>query len=175
MLADAGVDLVEQPLPAANRQGLCRITRNSPVAIMADEVLHGPADALDIARMSGAHAFSVKPAQAGGLFAAGRIAAIASASHIGIYGGTMLEGGVGTMASAQLFVTFSQLEWGTELFGPLLQTQDILAEPLEYSDFALSLPATPGLGVTLDLDKIRHFQREGSGQITVTQSQLETA
>ncbi|WP_336982120.1 muconate/chloromuconate family cycloisomerase [Altererythrobacter fulvus] len=175
MLADAGIDLIEQPLPLGNREGLRRLTRNSPVAVMADEVLHGPGDALDIACGGGAHVFSVKPAQAGGLFAAGRIAAIAAAGHIGVYGGTMLEGSIGTMASAQLFATFDRLEWGTELFGPLLQTETILTTPIDYRDFSLILPDGPGLGVTLDLDKVRHFLREGSGELPASFSQMETA
>lgn len=160
MLADAGADLIEQPLHRGNRTGLRRLARRSPLPIMADEVLHGPGDALDIARTGGAQAFSVKPAQAGGLFAAGQIAAIASAGHIGIYGGTMLEGAIGTMASAQLFSTFDTLEWGTELFGPLLQSESILATPLAYRNFGLELPESPGLGIALDMEKARRFRRD---------------
>ncbi|MDE8652011.1 muconate/chloromuconate family cycloisomerase [Novosphingobium album (ex Liu et al. 2023)] len=170
MLADAGVDLIEQPLPHADRAGMARLTSRSRVPIMADEALRGPGDALDFARFRGADAFSIKPPQAGGLFAAGRIAAIATAGHIGVYGGTMLEGGIGTIAAAHLFSTFDRLEWGTELFGPLLQTEDILAEPLDYRDFSLILPDGPGLGVTLDLEKASHFRRDGPGRTAVSLS-----
>ena len=161
MLADAGVDLIEQPLHRANRAGLGRLARRATIPIMADEALHGPRDALDIAQTGGAHAFSVKPAQAGGLFAAAQIGAIAKAGHIGIYGGTMLEGAVGTIASAQLFSTFEALQWGTELFGPLLQTEGLLTSPLAYRDFGLDVPTGPGLGITLDMAKVRRFRRGG--------------
>ena len=172
MLADAGVELIEQPLHRANRLGLRRLARRSPIPIMADEILQGTDDAFDIARIGGAQAFSVKPAQAGGLFAAGQIAAIAANGHIGIYGGTMLEGAVGTMASAQLFSTFDSLEWGTELFGPLLQTEDILATPLVYRDFGLELPTGIGLGVTLDMEKVARFRRDGPVQTIVTSNAI---
>tara|TARA_R110002033_G_scaffold22592_3_gene54316 strand:+ start:840 stop:2003 length:1164 start_codon:yes stop_codon:yes gene_type:complete len=168
MLADAGVDLIEQPLHRANRQGLRRLARRSPIPIMADEILQGTDDAFDIARNSGAQVFSVKPAQAGGLFSAGQIATIATNAHIGVYGGTMLEGAIGTMSSAQLFSTFDALEWGTELFGPLLQTEDILTEPLTYRDFGLELPTGIGLGVTLDMEKIERFRRNRSARTIVT-------
>jgi hypothetical protein len=60
---------------------------------------------------------------------------IADAVGIGLYGGTMLEGTVGTAASAHLFATFPALQWGTELFGPLLLTEDIVTSPLTYADF----------------------------------------
>ncbi|WP_411817217.1 muconate cycloisomerase family protein [Hyphococcus sp. DH-69] len=169
MLADAGVDLIEQPVHRADRAGLEQLTRYSPVPIMADETLNGPGDALEVARRNGAHAFSIKPAQAGGLFAAGQIAAIGTAGNIGIYGGTMLEGGVGTIASAQLFSTFENLDWGTELFAPLLQTENILATPLVYRDFSLEVPNAPGLGIKLDMDKVKHFRRNAPAK-TVSSS-----
>ena len=38
----------------------------------------------------------------------------------------MLEGAIGSFASAHLFSTFRKLDWGTELFGPLLLTEEIL-------------------------------------------------
>ena len=72
----------------------------------------------------------------------------------------MLEGGIGTAASAQVFATLPNLAWGTELFGPLLQTEEVLAEPLHYADFSLAVPTGPGLGVTLDEDKLARFRRD---------------
>lgn len=161
ILADAGVDLIEQPLPRDDRLGMASLTATSPIAIMADEALRGPHDALQFVRDRAAHAFSLKPAQAGGMFAALNMAAIAQAARFGLYGGTMLEGGIGTAASAHLFATLPEMVWGTELFGPLLQSAEILTQPLTYRDFALEVPTGPGLGVDLDLDKIAHFRRDG--------------
>ena len=144
-----------------------RLTLHSPIPIMADEALKGPRDALEFAKDRSADVFSIKPPQAGGLFAAGRVAAIAEAANIGIYGGTMLEGSVGTIAAAQLYSTFAKLDWGTELFGPLLQTEEILVEPLQYENFGLKLPKGPGTGVTLDMDKLQHFRRDGAPRTSV--------
>src|SRR3546814_11888429 len=72
----------------------------------------------------------------------------------------MLEGAVGTIAAAHVFATFANLQWGTELFGPLLLTAEILAEPLDYSDFHLTVPETPGLRITLDEDRVQFFRRD---------------
>lgn len=83
------------------------------------------------------------------------------ASGIGLYGGTMLEGAPGTVASAHLFATFANLQWGTELFGPLLLTEEILQTPLDYSDFKLTVPSGPGLGIALDDDRVAFFARDG--------------
>jgi muconate cycloisomerase len=158
-LADAGCELVEQPVASAN--ALFRLMRRFPVALMADEILTGPASAHDIARVNGADVFAVKIEQSGGLFNAQRVAAIADSAGIELYGGTMLEGAVSTIASAQVFATFANLQWGTELFGPLLLTEEILVEPLDYSEFSLSIPTGPGLGIELDNERVAFFARDG--------------
>jgi muconate cycloisomerase len=162
MLADVGVDLLEQPIAASNVAGMARLTGLGKIAIMADEGLRGPIDALRHAACSAADAFSVKIAQSGGAAAAKAVSSIADAAGISVYGGTMLEGPIGTIASAHLFATFPRLAWGTELFGPLLLTEDLVEEPLIYRDFALELPATPGLGITLDEDKVAFLRRDAS-------------
>lgn len=163
-LADAGCELVEQPV--ASVAAMTRLMRRFPVALMADEVLQGPESAFEIAKQHGADVFAIKIEQNGGLFAAQRVGAIADAAGIELYGGTMLEGAVSTIASAHLFASFAHLQWGTELFGPLLITEEILTQPLDYSDFALTVPRGPGLGIELDEAKIKRFTREGLTKTT---------
>ncbi len=160
MLADAGVDLVEQPLAGDDRAGMRQLAATSPIPVMADEALLGPADAFAFAQEQAAQAFSIKAAQSGGLTKARDVIAIAQASGVELYGGTMLEGGIGSVASAHLFATVPTIHWGTEFFGPLLQTTNILTEPLAYEDFVLKLPAGPGLGVALDEEQVRRFRRD---------------
>ncbi len=158
-LEAGGIDLVEQPVKAEHRESLGRLAQRFAIAVMADEALHGPLDAYQIAHQSAADVFAVKITQSGGLFPAKQVATIAQMAGIGLYGGTMLEGGVGTAASAQLFATFNDLSYGTELFGPLLLTEEILTESLAYSDFGLNVSNKPGLGIDLDIDKINYFRR----------------
>lgn len=164
-LADAGCVLVEQPV--AGIAPLARLTRRSSIAIMADEVLVGPESALEAVTARAADVFSIKIEQAGGLFAAAKVIAIAEAAGIGIYGGTMLEGPIGTIAASQLMVTVKELEWGTEFFGPLLLTEEILEEPLRFEDFELQLPKGPGLGVMLSEEAVDRFRRDGKHASTL--------
>lgn len=157
-LEDAGCDLAEQPVESS--AALTRLALRFAIPIMADESLQGPETAFALARAGAADVFAVKIAQSGGLYAASRVAAIADAAGIGLYGGTMLEGAIGTVASAQLFSTFPKLAWGTELFGPLLMTEEITSEPLQYQNLELVVPTGAGLGVALDEDRLRFFQRD---------------
>ncbi len=158
-LADAGVDLVEQPIARANRAGMARLVARSRVPIMADEALHGPGDAFAMASEAAADVFAVKIAPSGGLLGAQAVANVGASAGLALYGGTMLEGGIGTLASAQFFATLPSLAFGTELFGPLLLTQELLATPLDYADFSLGVPDLPGLGVQLDEDAVAAFCR----------------
>lgn len=160
LLEDAGCDLVEQPVARHDHAAMARLSAKHVIPLMADEALHGPADAFAIAARGAARVFAVKIAQSGGLLPAHAVATIAQAAGVGLYGGTMLEGGVGTVASAHLCATLPSLAWGTELFGPLLLTQDILAEPLRYVDFHLAVPTGPGLGIALDEDRIAFHRRD---------------
>ncbi|MGA9524328.1 MAG: enolase C-terminal domain-like protein, partial [Myxococcaceae bacterium] len=116
--------------------------------------------AYELARSGAAEVFAVKIEQAGGLYAAKRVGAIADAAGIELYGGTMLEGAVGTVAAAHVFSTFPKLQWGTELFGPLLLTEEILVEPLRYEEFHLTVPTGPGLGIQLDESRVNAFRRK---------------
>lgn len=162
---------MEQPIIRHNRDGMARLVALGLVPVMADESLTGPASAMDFARAAAADVFAVKIEQSGGLDAARAVAQIGDAACIGLYGGTMLEGAIGTIASAHAFATFPALKWGTELFGPLLLTEEILERPLTYADFSLEVPAGPGLGIALDEDRVEHFRRDR----TATQFALQGA
>ncbi|MBB4956055.1 muconate cycloisomerase [Agrobacterium vitis] len=172
-LADVGCELVEQPV--SSMAALARLMRRFPTALMADESLTGPESAFELAKINGADVFAIKIEQSGGLFNAQRVAAIADSAGIGLYGGTMLEGAFGTIASAHVFSTFNALQWGTELFGPLLLTEEILTTPLDYSEFELTVPHGPGLGIELDDDRLAFFRREGLRKtISVCQGKVVT-
>ena len=170
-LQEAGCELVEQPVPARYRQAMAELTSNYEIAVMADEALNGPEDALEVAAARAADVFAVKVAQSGGLKRGSEVIAIGQAAGFGLYGGTMLETGLGTAAALQLFATVETLQWGTEFFGPLLLTDEILANPIVYRDFSVEIPRGPGIGATLDPDKISFFRRDGGRTMTAVAGQ----
>lgn len=166
-LQEIGVDMVEQPIEACHRYALGTLTRDYQIAVMADEALRGPDDAFNHASEHAVDAFAVKIAQSGGLSRAAEVIAIGQAAGLGLYGGTMLESGVATAAALQLFSTVGRLEWGTELFGPRLFRDDILTQPLVYSDFQVHLPLGVGCGVMLDQGKVDFYTRGQSHGVAV--------
>lgn len=159
ILGENGVDLIEQPIARNNRSGQVRLNQSSPAPIMADESIESVEDALSLVVDGAASVFALKIAKNGGPRAVLRTAQIAEAAGIALYGGTMLEGAIGTLASAHAFITLNQLTWATELFGPLLLTEEIVTEPPVYRDFHLHVPRTPGLGLELDEERLAYFTR----------------
>ena len=159
-LQDVGCDLVEQPLAARDLRGMAELTSGHEIAVMADEALGGPAAAQAVTVARAADVLAVKVGPSGGVRRAAETAAIGRAAGLGLYGGTMLETGLGTAAALQLFATLGPPDWGTEFFGPLLLAEEILTEPLTYTNFHVEVPQGAGLGVTPDFDKLAFYDRD---------------
>ena len=159
-LENAGIDLIEQPTPREQRGALARLAARFIVPIMADEGVTGPEDAIELTRNACADVFALKIAKSGGIYGMMRTAAIADAAGVSLYGGTMLEGTIGSVASAHGFSALPQLSWGTELFGPLLLKDDIVVARPQYRDFDLHMPEGPGLGLEIDEKKLAFYRRD---------------
>ena len=163
-LAEAGVDLIEQPVARWNVEALASLVATPMrTLIMADETVCTPQDALLLARQRAAHVFSLKVAKHGGLHRTRKVAAVAEAADIGWYGGTMLETSLGSAASAHVFATLPGTHHGCELFGPQLLVDDIVEQPMAVEDFELVLPDGPGFGITVDERKLDRFDRARAG------------
>ncbi|MBK3305552.1 muconate cycloisomerase [Klebsiella pneumoniae] len=158
-LAAMGVDLIEQPVSAHDNAALVRLSQQIETAILADEAVATAYDGYQLAQQGFTGAYALKIAKAGGPNSVLALARVAQAAGIGLYGGTMLEGTVGTVASLHAWSTLP-LQWGTEMFGPLLLKDDIVSVPLTFADGQVALPQTPGLGVELDEDKLHFYTRQ---------------
>ncbi|MER3866266.1 muconate cycloisomerase family protein [Klebsiella pneumoniae] len=158
-LAAMGVDLIEQPVSAHDNAALVRLSQQIETAILADEAVATACDGYQLAQQGFTGAYALKIAKAGGPNSVLALARVAQAAGIGLYGGTMLEGTVGTVASLHAWSTLP-LQWGTEMFGPLLLKDDIVSVPLTFADGQVALPQTPGLGVELDEDKLHFYTRQ---------------
>lgn len=156
----AGVTLVEQPLPAWNVAGMVRLRSRARVPLMADEAIFSEHDALAVGAAGAADVVSLKLVKHGGLLGTKRVAAVAEAAGIGLYGGCLLESSVGAAAHLQVFATLRRLDWHCEHFGPQILRDDLVTTPIAFDNFEVLLPSGPGLGVVLDEDKVRHYTRD---------------
>jgi len=158
-LADAGVALVEQPLPAWNVAGLARLREDTGVAIMADESVQTLQEGLLAAHTGFALAWSLKTQKSGGPLELRRLAAVAEACGVRLYGGTMLESSIGTAANLQVYASLPQLQEGCELIGPELLAAEVVEEPVQVRNGQVIVPPRPGIGVSLDEELVAHYTR----------------
>jgi len=159
-LQAAGIELIEQAIPAREFAGLVRLSQRFQVPMLADEAVQDARDGFALAASGFSGAYALKIAKSGGPCGALELAHVARAAGIGLYGGTMLEGTIGTAAALHAWATLDSLAWGSEMFGPLLLSDDIVSEPLRYHQFGVDLPQGPGLGISLDEDKLNHYRRK---------------
>jgi L-Ala-D/L-Glu epimerase len=114
--ADAGVTLVEQPLPAADDAALTAIAR--PIPVCADESVH---DRASLANLVGKYdAVNIKLDKAGGLTEALALAAAAEAKGFMLMVGCMIS----TSLSIAPALLVAQRARVVDLDGPLLLARD---------------------------------------------------
>ncbi|NKQ54597.1 chloromuconate cycloisomerase [Amycolatopsis sp. K13G38] len=162
-LEDAGVDLIEQPVPGWNIEAMRRIAARLTIPVMADESLASVHDALALCRAEAADIFSLKIHKLGGLAATRKAAAVAEAAGVPCHGGSSIESSVGTAAAAHAYGAIGNVTFGCELFGPSLLAADVVIDPVRYEHGELVVPDGPGLGVELDLDQVGRYARGGTG------------
>jgi len=99
-LAERGVELVEQPLPAADEAGMRFLRERSPLPLLADEAM---IDATTVPRLAESyHGVNVKLGKCGGLAATLDAIAAARAHGLKVMIGCMVESSLGIAAAAQL-------------------------------------------------------------------------
>ncbi|MGD7002027.1 muconate/chloromuconate family cycloisomerase [Corynebacterium halotolerans] len=159
-LAEAGVELFEQPTPAHDLDTLREITTRIGVPVMADESVCSPADALEVVKRQAADVIALKTTKLGGLKESAKVAAIAETAGLACHGATSLEGPFGTAASLHFAAATPAISYGTELFGPMLLKESYTTEDLVYENGVVKLPEGPGSGLEPDWDKIESFTRK---------------
>ncbi|WP_123592645.1 muconate cycloisomerase family protein [Salinisphaera orenii] len=168
VLQNAGIDLIEQPTPGRQMHALTRLSQRFEIALMADEAVADTFDGMRLWRSGFSGAIALKIAKAGGPIGALELAHAVEAVGLDLYGGTMLEGTIGTAAAVHAWSTLRECRWGTEMFGPLLLTEDIVTESLHYCAGGVTVPDAPGLGVSIDEDKLDYFRRDGGPRRTTS-------
>ena len=153
-----GLELFEQPVPADDIAGMARVRRECPfLPIMADESVVDHASLIAVIRADAADLVKVKPMKQGGLLITRRMLATAEAAGIRCVLGHGFGLGVNTLAEIMLGASAPNVIEGLECVGPLKTADDIVVSKLDLTKGTLPLPAGPGLGATLDEDKLARY------------------
>jgi L-alanine-DL-glutamate epimerase-like enolase superfamily enzyme len=142
VLADAGFELIEQPVAPANLDGLRTVYDQSPIPVIADESC---LTATDLPRLDGrVHGINIKLSKCGGLAEARRMALDATRRGMRVMLGCMIESSLGVTAAAHL----APLANYADLDGAALLAADPFVG-VSIEDGMIRLTTEPGLGVRL--------------------------
>ena len=140
-LADQGVEILEQPVPASDIEGLRFVRKRSKLPVFADESC---LVATDIAKLAGAvDGINIKLAKCGSLREALRMVHTARALDMQVMAGCMIESSLGISAIAQIspLLDFADFDGAALLASDPFRGTSIAGGAIRLSD-------GPGLGVT---------------------------
>lgn len=162
-----GVFLCEQPVAGAH--GLAEVARRIDIPIMADESAWTVHDILELHALGAASTFACYVTKPGGLHRARQQADVASALGFWSDIGGSIEMGVGNAANLHLGAALERA-WipsvcpvtsvagsaGPEI-AAVYYRDDIVTEGFRFEDGRVMVPDGPGLGVEVDLEKLRAY------------------
>ncbi|MEV4760151.1 dipeptide epimerase [Micromonospora sp. NPDC049559] len=147
-IEDAGLDveLVEQPVPRWDLDGLAWVSDRVDVPVLADEAVFGVRDLVEVIRRRAADMVNVKLAKCGGIGPARTLLELAAAHEMRTLVGSMMESQVGVGAAASLVAAY-----GTSAVADLDAAWWLAWTPVRggigYDNGTVVLPDRPGLGI----------------------------
>lgn len=142
---DLNIELVEQPVPAYDLEGLKLVTDNISIPVLADESVFSPRDAMKIIQMRAADLINIKLMKTGGIHNALKICSIAEIYGVECMIGAMLEAKISVTAAAHLAAAKSVIT-KIDLDGPLLCSEDPVCGGAVFEDNKITLNNEPGFG-----------------------------
>jgi len=127
-------DLIEQPVPREDKEGLKKVTRLSKTKVCADESVKNMADALWAIKEKACDVINIKLMKSG-LLQSAEIASLAKAHHIGLMIGGMMETSLAMTCSAHLAAglrSFDYVDLDTPFFLKNMQKNKFLSKNGEY-------------------------------------------
>lgn len=162
------LELIEQPLPRWDFEGMAEMCRVLDTPIVADESLYTIRDAPEILKRKAADVFNIKVQKVGGLYRSFQIMSLAECANMPILIGTNIEAGISQSASVHIAAACPTLRYCCDMANKILVdlpgfppnlVEDIIKNPLVIEGGDIICPEKPGLGVEVDeriLDKYTH-------------------
>jgi len=156
-LADAGVDVLEQPIPPNQISGYQALKKQGALPILMDEGVVSPDTLKEFIRLKMLDGVAMKPARCGGLVSAKKQIELVKANNLMFLASGLTDPDISLAASLALYGAFDY-RMPAALNGPQFISASVLKEPLRAVNGSLMVPKGPGLGIEVDEEKIRAIQ-----------------
>jgi muconate cycloisomerase len=158
VLADLGVQVVEQPVCSRDDAGQAQVTAayaaQHQIDVVADERVRSPEQVHTVATARAAGTVNVGISKLGGILVALDAAAVARAARLNVSVGSVVELGVATAAGMQLAAVLPDIAHPSYLMGARKYERQITWPAPEIVDSSLLVAAGPGLGVEVDEEAV---------------------
>jgi L-alanine-DL-glutamate epimerase-like enolase superfamily enzyme len=158
-LKAAGVNVLEQPVPSNRLSGFHAVRKLGALPILLDEGVVSLTDLEEFDRLGLLDGVAMKPARTAGLYEARRQCDYLERNKLMFLGSGLTDPDVSLAASLILYGAYS-LKYPAALNGLQFLSGSFLTEPFQLEDGALRVPSGPGLGVTVDEEKVRRASAE---------------
>ncbi|MDM7553876.1 dipeptide epimerase [Xanthomonas fragariae] len=148
-LEDAGIvlELLEQPVRAADIDGLAFVTARIDTPVMADESVFSPTQVIDLIQRRAADIVNIKLMKTGGLSNAIRVADVAALYGVPCMIGCMIESSVSVAAAVHLAVAKADSITLADLDAPALGQFDPTDGGVHFNAAQIHIDDSPGLGI----------------------------
>ncbi len=157
-LAAAGVNVLEQPVPANRLSGFAEVKKQGALPILLDEGVVSSADLLEFIKLGILDGVAMKPARTAGLFDARRQVEILEQAGLLFLGSGLTDPDTSLAASLLLYGAYG-LKFPAALNGLQFLAGSFLKTPFQLVDGAIEVPKGAGLGVEILEDKVREASR----------------
>lgn len=149
-------EFIEQPVSASDIDGMIRVRKAVDVPLLADQSSRTLSEAFNVIRRGAADAVSTSPLDAEGISGCRKVASVAEAAGLPVIMHSNVETGLATASFLQIIAASPNFLYANQTELPFL-SGDILREPFKFKDGCLEVPDRIGLGVELDLDKVKKY------------------
>jgi L-alanine-DL-glutamate epimerase-like enolase superfamily enzyme len=155
-LAEIGVPVLEQPLPANRLTGYRRLRKQGALPIIMDEGVVSSVELEEFIKLELLDGVAMKPARCGGLTEARRQIETVQRAGLMFLGSGLTDPDLSLAASLALYGAYD-LKYPAALNGPQFLSGSILKRPFEVKNGEVAVPTAPGLGVEVDETKLREM------------------
>ncbi len=148
-LADLGVPVLEQPLPAARLTGYRRLKQQGALPILMDEGVVSCVELEEFIKLGLLDGIAAKLGRCGGITEARRQIQLVQSAGLMWLGSGLTDPDLSLAATLALYGAYD-LKYPAALNGPQFLNRSILKEPFVVSNGEVAVPNGPGLGVEVD-------------------------
>ncbi len=150
---------VEQPCPWWDLDGMAKVARALDIPVIADESAWSAHDVYEIAKREAADIVCLKVIKNGGFYLTRQMAETAAACGLGVSLGSKHPLGPGTSAILHFAAAMPMVSMPVGYGSPHERlVDDVIKETIAFQNGKVTIPSGPGLGVTLDSEKLAKYR-----------------